>query len=189
MKIYLMRHGESEGNVAGKFTGWWDAPLTERGIEQARTAKEKLNGIRFDRVFTSDLLRARQTCEAVFPGCDYTVDSRLRELHLGKLEGLPVKEAKALYPDAVCRGRAIGDCSSVGGESKESFWGRLKSFLSDIEKEGYERVALFTHAGVVRAIFNMTFDTMCLGRISNQNCVIAVFDLKDGKLILDSWNI
>ena len=184
-----MRHGESEGNLAGKFTGWWDAPLTARGIEQARVAGRKLQAISFDRIFVSDLVRARQTCEAALPGCEYTVDSRLREINLGKLEGLPVKEAKALYPDAADRGRAIGDCSSVGGECRDSFWGRLQSFLSDIEKAGYENVALFTHAGVVRAIFNMTFDTVCLGKISNQNCVIAVFDVKDGKLILDAWNI
>ena len=189
MKIYVMRHGESESNASGRFTGWWDVPLTERGVEQARVAGEKLRKIKFDRVYASDLQRARQTCEAALPGCEYRVDARLREINLGKLERLPVEEARSLYPDAVNHGRSVGDYSSVGGENRDMFWGRIRDFLSDLEKEPCENVALFTHAGVVRAVFNITFDTFCLGRISNQNCVIAVFDLKDGKLMLDAWNI
>ena len=189
MKIYFMRHGESESNAAGKFAGWWNVPLTERGLEQAKCAAGKLRNIRFDRIFSSDLQRARSTCEAVLPGCSYTVDERLRELYCGKIERLPVKEAMALYPDASNYGRKIGDCSSVGGESRDEFWGRIKAFLCDLEKDPCENVAVFTHAGVVRAMFNMTFDTLCLGKISNPNCVVAVFELNNGKLSLDAWNI
>ena len=69
MKIYFMRHGESENNLNGRMTGWMDAPLTERGVEQARAASVKLRGITFDKVFSSDLVReiGRASCrERVF---------------------------------------------------------------------------------------------------------------------------
>ncbi|OGH29259.1 MAG: hypothetical protein A3B44_04250 [Candidatus Levybacteria bacterium RIFCSPLOWO2_01_FULL_38_21] len=59
--LALVRHGESTWNARGIWTGWEDPPLSEKGMEEAREAGEKLKNIKFDLAFTSDLLRAQQT--------------------------------------------------------------------------------------------------------------------------------
>ena len=56
MKLVLLRHGESEANFENYWTGWLDVALTEKGMEQARTAGQKMkeNELLFDHVYTSD---------------------------------------------------------------------------------------------------------------------------------------
>lgn len=189
MKIYFMRHGESENNLNGRMTGWMDAPLTERGVEQARAASEKLRGIAFDKVFSSDLVRARLTCETVLPECEYTVDERLREINVGCFAGMTNAEIKEEFGDVLHDCYSTGDYSRFGGETRDEFWGRIRSFLADLEDKPYENVAVFAHAGLIRGVFNMLFGTACGGKIANPNCLVAVFELKDGDLTLIAWNI
>ena len=189
MKIYFMRHGESENNLHGRMTGWMDAPLTERGVEQARAASAKLRGISFDKVYSSDLVRARVTCETALPGCEYTVDERLREISVGCFAGMTGAEIKERYGDVLHECYSTGDYSRFGGETRDEFWGRIRSFISELEDKPYENVAVFAHAGLIRAVFNMLFDTACGGKIANPNFLVAVFELTNGKLSLYAWNI
>ena len=184
-----MRHGESVNNSENRLTGWADAPLTERGIEQARVASAKIRDVRFDAVFSSDLVRARVTCETALPGCEYTVDPRLREMCLGEYENKRRDEIASIFPEEVRAAVAKGGYSAVGGENYEQFLARIHSFLDDLADKPYGTVALFAHAGVVRGLFDSVFGTRCFGKISNPNCVIAVFNWNDGKLTLDAWNI
>lgn len=64
-KLVLVRHGESEWNLKGLWTGWTDVPLTDKGRAEARRAGEALKGIRFDAAFTSMLMRAQQTLDEI----------------------------------------------------------------------------------------------------------------------------
>ena len=59
--LVLVRHGESRWNLAGKFTGWVDVPLSKRGIKEAIASAKKLSGIKFDLAYTSKLERAQET--------------------------------------------------------------------------------------------------------------------------------
>ena len=189
MKIYVMRHGESVNNADNRLTGWSDVPLTELGVEQARVAGEKMRAVRFDAVFASDLVRARVTCETVLPGCEYTLDSRLREMCLGRYENERRDEIASIFPEDVRATVAREGYSIVGGEDREQFLARIRSFIDDLADKPYDTVAVFAHAGVVRSFFDLTFGTRCFGKLSNPNCVIAVFKLESGKLTLDAWNI
>src|SRR5512145_612212 len=76
--ITLLRHGESEGNLAGVIQGQMDLPLTPRGCRQAEALGKhwKAKGVTFDRIVTSPLLRARQTAEIVAAelGLDVAID-------------------------------------------------------------------------------------------------------------------
>ncbi|MDH3252779.1 MAG: 2,3-bisphosphoglycerate-dependent phosphoglycerate mutase, partial [Ignavibacteria bacterium] len=63
--LVLLRHGESQWNLENRFTGWVDVPLSARGVEEARTAGEKLRPFTFDRAFTSVLKRANDTLTIV----------------------------------------------------------------------------------------------------------------------------
>ena len=61
MRVYVVRHGESETNKIHYMTGWLDVSLTEKGREDALFARSVLEGVEFDKIYSSDLVRALQT--------------------------------------------------------------------------------------------------------------------------------
>ena len=98
-RLVLLRHGQSQWNLENRFTGWWDVDLTEKGIDEARSAGRllKANGIDFDHCFTSLQTRAIRTLHLVLHEMDrlwlpVTKDWRLNERHYGGLTGLNKQE-------------------------------------------------------------------------------------------------
>ncbi len=63
LRLYLVRHGETEWSLSGQYTGRTDLPLTARGEDEARGLAPRLREIRFAHVLSSPLQRARRTCE------------------------------------------------------------------------------------------------------------------------------
>lgn len=95
MKLILVRHGQSEWNQLNQFTGWEDVGLTEKGINEAKSAGHKLKeaGIDFDLAYTSRLKRAIKTLYYILDETDrlwvdVTKTWRLNERHYGALQGL-----------------------------------------------------------------------------------------------------
>ena len=116
-KLILVRHGESEHHVNGLTGGWTDTPLTERGRQQAEQIGRALVDEKNTRclMFSSDLLRARQTAEIVSKHIHITpqFSPGLRELNNGQAKDLTLEEARNIelplteptvdwvpYPDA-----------------------------------------------------------------------------------------
>ncbi|MEN3274318.1 MAG: 2,3-bisphosphoglycerate-dependent phosphoglycerate mutase [Massilia sp.] len=106
-KIVFMRHGESTWNLANRFTGWVDVDLTDKGINEARTAGRVLReaGFKFDLAYTSVLKRAIRTLWLALDEMDQMYlpiknDWRLNERHYGALQGLDKGETAAKYGDA-----------------------------------------------------------------------------------------
>jgi 2,3-bisphosphoglycerate-dependent phosphoglycerate mutase len=106
IKLVLLRHGESEWNLANKFTGWTDVDLTLKGIRQARKAGELLTkeGFEFDKAYTSVLKRAIRTLWITLDEMDQMwipVERswKLNERHYGALQGLNKAETAAKYGD------------------------------------------------------------------------------------------
>ena len=83
MKLYVIRHGESENNVKECFTGWMDVDPTEKGIADAQKAGKLLEGVSFDRIYASDLRRAMDTAKSAIPGCTPIPEPLLREISVG----------------------------------------------------------------------------------------------------------
>ena len=73
MYVYVIRHGESETNLGKRLTGWFDTPLTDKGRNDAKKAGLVLKDVVFDKIFVSDLVRARETAEIAFPGYKYEI--------------------------------------------------------------------------------------------------------------------
>lgn len=106
MKLILVRHGQSEWNQLNQFTGWEDVGLTEKGINEAKSAGHKLKdaGIDFDLAYTSRLKRAIKTLYYILDETDrlwvdVTKTWRLNERHYGALQGLNKKETAEKYGD------------------------------------------------------------------------------------------
>lgn len=94
-RIGLIRHGSTLWNKTGRVQGLTDNPLDEEGLEQAARLAENLSGERWDRIYASDLLRARQTAEIIAKRlgiAEITLDSRLQEMNAGLIEGTTEEE-------------------------------------------------------------------------------------------------
>ena len=112
MYVYVIRHGESESNRDGLWTGWLDAPLTDHGRADAKRAGEFLANISFDRIVSSDLSRAKETAEIAVPGANYETSALLREIDVGRLAGktnLALSDAQRLYAAQVERLQPHGE--------------------------------------------------------------------------------
>ena len=103
--IYIIRHGKTELNKKNVLQGRSDHPLNDEGIMQAQEAAAKLQGVTFDHVFTSPLIRAIQTAEIVAEGKEPVIDDRLIEMDYGPYEGSDLKnpspEIIAFFSDFV----------------------------------------------------------------------------------------
>tara|TARA_R110002072_G_scaffold181232_22_gene337452 strand:- start:2976 stop:3665 length:690 start_codon:yes stop_codon:yes gene_type:complete len=105
-KLILVRHGQSEWNLANRFTGWWDVDLTEKGVEEAIAAGRLLaeRGLLPSVAFTSYQTRAIKTLNLALEACErlwipVTKDWRLNERHYGGLTGLDKQETRDKYGD------------------------------------------------------------------------------------------
>ena len=105
-KLILVRHGQSEWNLANRFTGWWDVDLTTQGEAEARAAGElmKATGVLPTFAFTSLQKRAIKTLNIALEACDrlwipVTRDWRLNERHYGGLTGLDKQQTRDRFGD------------------------------------------------------------------------------------------
>ena len=184
MKLYLIRHGESENNLAGLWTGWMDVALTEKGHEDAQKARAILQHVTFDRVYCSDLHRAKQTAQIALPEYSAEATPLLREINVGSLQGKPFA---ALTAEARARVPQLG-YSEFGGETHEEFQNRITTFLHQMEDSGCENVAAFAHGGWLRGAFRHVLgvqpqnDTLCC-----RNCTVAILEFSADRWKLHSW--
>ena len=184
MKVYFIRHGQSENNLRGEWTGWYDAKLTEKGISDASLAGEVIKNISFDRVYSSDLSRAKDTAMVALPGCEPCETKLLREVNVGRLACNPLSiltdEERALIPTY--------GYSRHGGETREEYRGRIEEFCRMIEPLDCENIAVFTHAGVLRTMLSLvTGVTIPNSTLICNNCAVAIFEYSNGKWRLYSW--
>jgi alpha-ribazole phosphatase len=107
-RLILVRHGETDWNLLGRWQGQTDVPLNPNGQAQARRAAERLRGQPLEAIYTSDLRRARATAEALAEatGAPLVEEPRLREIHLGTWEGLLFDEIQQRDGDRLERFRA-----------------------------------------------------------------------------------
>jgi len=102
-KLVIIRHGESVWNKENVFTGWIDAPLSEKGIEQAKKAGQLLKekGFSFDLAFTSSLERAQNTLDLILKEMNISIPVekswRLNERHYGALQGMNKDEMRKKF--------------------------------------------------------------------------------------------
>lgn len=150
-RVILIRHGETDWNAEGRIQGHLPIPLNERGLAQAEAISDRLASVPFVALYSSDLLRARQTAEAIGRGSGHDVrtDERLREWDLGILSGLMRTVAEELHPEAfgIFRNRIV-DEPVPGGESIRARFIRVTDAVREIAAaHAGETVIAVTHGG------------------------------------------
>jgi probable phosphoglycerate mutase len=146
VRIYLLRHGETEWSLSGQHTGRTDLPLTEQGEQDARKLGERLSAARFNRVFTSPRQRARRTCELVGFAPVAEIEPDLAEWDYGDYEGQRSVDILQRRPDwnLFRDGCPCGESPAQVSERADRFIARLRAL------EG--NVALFSHGHFGRAL-------------------------------------
>ena len=154
MLVYVVRHGQSETNVSGIRAGQTDIKLAPQGYVDARRAGEKLKGIKFDRVFSSDLVRASETARTALPEMEPELRKEIREINIGRIAGFTNAECETMYGTLWTENFRIHNYVPFGGENVQQITDRVASFmrfLDSLEKE-CSNVAVFAHGGSIRCI-------------------------------------
>jgi broad specificity phosphatase PhoE len=149
--LCLVRHGETDWNLTGRWQGQsFDAPsINETGRKQALALLAQLNNLHVTAIYASDLLRSRQTAELIANHLclGVTLEARLREMNLGKWEGMLLDDIKSQYPrefaERVCNPLHAG---APGGESPMQVVKRVIPAVDEIDrKHGDESVLIVAH--------------------------------------------
>jgi broad specificity phosphatase PhoE len=160
-RLILVRHGQTDWNVQGRFQGQADPPLNETGRGQARALAELLAGSGFPAAYASDLQRARETAEIIAgrAGVPVSIDPRLREVNQGAWEGLVLSEIIARYPaEWSDRERDPLHCRAPGGESVAEVADRTWAAAGDIARRHPDGPVLIVSHGLALATL------LCRGR-------------------------
>ncbi len=155
-EFWVVRHGESTWNIQGRYQGQADVPLSPEGRLQAAMLAERLTGLSFTAVYSSDLSRALETAQIVAERLagppEVQTDAGLREIDVGVLSGKDTPQLRTEHADYLEALRADPwSTRRPGGESMEDLYGRAgASFQAMRERHPGGRVLVFTHGGVVR---------------------------------------
>ena len=155
--LILVRHGETEWNSRGRIQGHLDIPLSAIGLGQAAAIGRRLGGESFDAVLSSDLERALQTARPIVNRSGQTIfrEARLRERHLGVLQGLTGEEAAMRQPHAWGAFKLRNAETALdGGETLGEFSHRVVGLIDELLRtHAGERLLLVTHGGVLDAAY------------------------------------
>ena len=191
--LYFIRHGESQSNVTPGIAAGvnFDAPMTDRGHQQAEAAGERLGkeGVKFDKIYSSALVRAVQTTEGVLkgmgiPDAEFT---RVDEIIEKQTPGWRGKLAKDVMPTEVRllmaeKGKYF---KAADGETMRWVERRASNWIEDeilyndawYEKPGTHTIAIVSHGDTMRALFQyiMGIDNRLAMRTDIFNCSISRF--------------
>lgn len=157
--FYLLRHGEAEGNAEGLMQGHYDVPLTEKGRTQVKELSEKLKDINFDKAYSSDLLRTKQTAEIIVMERQLAVQTSelIRERNYGKFEGKSSEEYESKVKKAKEQLEKITEnlgktyYDLIGVENDEKLISRVITFFCEIAVANVRKTILVAaHGGLMR---------------------------------------
>lgn len=177
--LYIVRHGETDWNKEGKLQGQVDIDLNKTGQRQARLLAKKFRVLHFDAIFSSDLLRAKQTAEILALEHKLAVDTTkvLRERNFGRLEGKVAKEAwQELKKELDTFNRLPHEQKKsfrfADEETDEELLERFITFLREVAV-GYQgkTVLIVCHGGLMRPLLihlgHGSYDNWPAGTIEN----------------------
>jgi 2,3-bisphosphoglycerate-dependent phosphoglycerate mutase len=160
-QLVIFRHGQSKWNLENKFTGWVDVELTDKGVQEAQAAGEKLKGFKFDYAYSSVLTRAKETLALALKAAGHgpvatAYDKALNERMYGDLQGLNKAETTAKFGEEQVKiWRRSYDIPPPNGESLKDTAARVLPYF---EKEivpklkAGKNVVIAAHGNSLRAL-------------------------------------
>lgn len=158
-KIHLIRHGLTDGNTEGRYIGAkTDLPLSARGVSELNMLKDSVSYPEIDALYSSPMLRARQTAAVLYPDFPLKMVDELTEFDFGDFEG---KTALQLENNPQFRDWASGKSDSVpNGESTRDFIKRvclgLNLIVRDMMQNGTNDAAVIMHGGAIMMLLSAT---------------------------------
>ena len=193
MKIYLVRHGQTDWNYQKRIQGQQDVDINEQGIRQAEDLAETLKRVPFEYAICSPLLRTRHTAEILlkYHSVPLKYDERLKEIYLGKWEGKTHKEVETEETNPVYQYFHHPENYHPEGdmESLEELYQRGESFVREVLfplEDRYETILIVAHGGLIRTILNplMGYSVRDFWKLPLDNCSAEILKCKDRKLSL-----
>ncbi len=159
LELVLVRHGFSLGNEKHLLSGWSDVPLTDKGRQELRLLRQKMNYPQTQKYYSSDLCRCTETFHIIYDG-RAELDGLLpqfREIYFGSLENRPESEMPSReFFRAWLKGEQASGGESFDGETFDGFRQRITGALADLvrrcREEDTQSVTLVTHSGVIRTL-------------------------------------
>ncbi len=197
MKLYLLRHGETDWNKARKIQGCTDIPLNDYGRELARKTGEGMRDIPIDLVITSPLVRAKETARLVMAGRDVEIieNPRIQEMDFGEYEGRPSDEEptasilKAFFKNPGAypppeNGEGIPELLARTGGFLETLYGD-----ADLQDKS---ILISTHGAAMTGLVNNI-----KGQLETQdfwkmgvppNCAVTTVSVENGRAVIEEEN-
>ncbi|MBU1159872.1 class I tRNA ligase family protein, partial [Patescibacteria group bacterium] len=157
-KIFLVRHGDSENNkkqILNSLPEKEKFHLTESGIGQINYLADKIKNEKIDAIFSSPLLRTKETAEIISKklGIEIIFDERIRELDLGEMNGRSGDDLAAIHPTRQSRLKK----TKMGVESGEHLKTRMENFLDEINKNYKNKnIVIVSHGDPIQMFFGIT---------------------------------
>jgi alpha-ribazole phosphatase len=155
-RFILVRHGETDWNLEGRWQGQAEVPLNGRGREQAAQIAHALSAESISAIYSSDLSRARETAQVIADsvGLEVQVDPRLREIHQGEWQGLLIAEIEARYAQEFERRKENPLLvAPPGGETASEVMERVVSAVREIgQRYDSQTVAIVSHGFAIACL-------------------------------------
>lgn len=191
-KNYIfLRHGDT--GYPGCYIGSSDVPVTDKGLTQARKTGILLQQLGIDTIFSSPMLRCRQTLDALKISCSSQLCEHLREIDFGRWEGKNFQQISQQDPLLVDSWIADPEQFSFpDGESLGEFRQRVVSFKNQLQKTTDENILVVSHGGVIRhllclflglepkhfLVFDVQPGCYCSIRMFEEGGVLTGFNIK-----------
>lgn len=198
MKIYFVRHGETDWNKERKIQGQVDIPLNEFGRHLARETAKGLKDVPFDVCFTSPLGRARETAQIILQGRDVPIleDKRILEMNFGVLEGKCCSKEGWDVPDSfqMFFDDPVHYQAPEGGEDFQAVRERTGDFLNWLFAQEQYRdstVLVTTHGAAMAGLLNNLKKKPLAeywGVGVHKNCGVTEVEVTDGRIDIISEN-
>ena len=190
----MVRHGQSTWNHERRIQGQLDPPLSDEGRRQAVRLGRRLAGRTFAGFYSSDLKRAAETAALVGEsvGIDPTPMAGLREIYLGRWEGLRTEDLASRFPEAWASWTEEPDWDLVpGGEGSVAFETRVDATLDELfRRHPQGDVLVVTHGGVIQIALHHVVGRPGRGifpfRI--QNASVSVLERRNGRVVVSGVN-
>ena len=192
-EIILVRHGETEWNVAEIFRGRIDIELNETGIKQAAFLAEYLGNLKIDAVYSSPLKRALKTAEIItgYHKLDVEIVLGLIDFNYGRWQGLSHQEVKDKYKEFYTEWISHPERVEIpAGESLDEVRKRARGVVDDVIAKYRGSVALVSHRVVNKVLICtlLGLDNSYFWNIRQDTCGITTFVYEKGRFILTKHN-